>query len=415
MQQPTDDDDDDDEASISMEENVRDDPNPNPIVAARRKAAKRTLPWDLAAGELDLVSPQAEDIPAAARKKPRLEEPLPTTTDEAARKNASPDVSVVDYLPPPPSDNAAVYVDPMPDDTQPNDGATRAIGHWKQDEDAKLTSAVANTSKKRCGKEHKTDWDAVAVLVPSRTKKQCWNRWKDGLSLSIGRGNGRSGKWTEDEASVLKNAVQMLGGKNWGAIAALVPGRTKIQCRKRWNDALDPDIGLVSGRKGSWTADEISKLKDAVQRHGRKDWVAIATLVPGRTKRQCRDRWLDLLDPSSDQVTRRTGKWTENEDSKLKDAVKRYDGKNWGAIAALVPGRAIGQCRHRWHNVLDPSNGQVTRRTGKWTENEDSKLKDAVKTYDGKNWDTGAALVPGRTQKQCRNRLQVLRRSPEQE
>jgi hypothetical protein len=76
-----------------------------------RKVAKRTLPWDQAAGELDLVSlqPQAEDIPAA-RKKPRLEEPLPTTTDEAARNTASPDVPV--GLPPPTDDDDDVNAHP---------------------------------------------------------------------------------------------------------------------------------------------------------------------------------------------------------------------------------------------------------------------------------------------------------------
>ena len=50
------------------------DPNINRTVTLRRKAAKRTLPFDLAAEELDLVS-QDEDNPV--RKKPRLEVPLP--------------------------------------------------------------------------------------------------------------------------------------------------------------------------------------------------------------------------------------------------------------------------------------------------------------------------------------------------
>jgi hypothetical protein len=47
------------EASISTE-NASDDSNENlnRTVAVRRKAAKRTHPWDLKAGELDLVSPQ---------------------------------------------------------------------------------------------------------------------------------------------------------------------------------------------------------------------------------------------------------------------------------------------------------------------------------------------------------------------
>jgi hypothetical protein len=35
----------------------------------------------------------------------------------------------------------------------------------------------------------------------------------------------------------------------------------------------------------------------------------------------------------------RTGKWAEDEDIKLKDAVETHGGNNWGAIAALVPGR----------------------------------------------------------------------------
>jgi hypothetical protein len=37
-------------------------------------------------------------------------------------------------------------------------------------------------------------------------------------------------------------------------------------------------------RKGKWAADEDSKLKDAVQTHGGKNWKTIAALVLGRTK-----------------------------------------------------------------------------------------------------------------------------------
>jgi hypothetical protein len=68
------------------------------------------------------------------------------------------------------------------------------------------------------------------------------------------------------------------------------------------------------------------------------------------------------LNPSIDR-TPRTGKWTEDEDSKLKDAVQTHGGKNWGAIAALVPGRTNDQCRHRWQGVLDPSVALTAGRT----------------------------------------------------
>jgi hypothetical protein len=94
MQEATEDD--DDEASISME-NVGEDPNLNDTFAVRRKAAKRTLPWDLSVDKLELVSPQqAEEI--RATKRPRLEEPSSASIDEAAAELTSHDTAVVFLL-----------------------------------------------------------------------------------------------------------------------------------------------------------------------------------------------------------------------------------------------------------------------------------------------------------------------------
>jgi hypothetical protein len=42
----------------------------------------------------------------------------------------------------------------------------------------------------------------------------------------------------------------MHGGKEWAAISALVPDRTRTQCHIRWYDALDPSIDQASGRTG---------------------------------------------------------------------------------------------------------------------------------------------------------------------
>jgi hypothetical protein len=85
--------------------------------------------------------------------------------------------------------------------------------------------------------------------------------------------------------------------------------------------------------------DEDDKLNDAVQMHNGKDWFAIATLVPGRTRQQCRSRWSEAFDSRNVRTTARKGKWTPDEDDKLKDAIQMHDGENWYAIAALVPGR----------------------------------------------------------------------------
>ncbi len=132
----------------------------------------------------------------------------------------------------------------------------------------------------------------------------------------------------------------------------------------RRHNSLNPSIVLEAERTGRWTEDEDSKLKDAVQIQGHKNWALIAALVPGRTKKRCCNRWYDVLDPSIALTAGRTGKWTEDEDSKLKDAVQTHGGKNWGAIAALVPGRTKNQCRQKWQDVLNLSIAMEAGSTG---------------------------------------------------
>jgi myb proto-oncogene protein len=147
----------------------------------------------------------------------------------------------------------------------------------------------------------------------------------------------------------LRDGVREHGGKNWKAIAALVIGRTKIQCRSRWQETLvsiiDPTITLA----GKWTADEDKTLTDAVRAHGGKNWKAITALVLGRTREQCRDRWYGALVSNIDPTTARAGKWTADEDKQLRDGVREHGGKNWKLIAAFVPGRTKSLCYARWH------------------------------------------------------------------
>ncbi len=65
---------------------------------------------------------------------------------------------------------------------------------------------------------------------------------------------------------------------------------------------MDPNIDPTTARAGRFTPDEDNKLKDAVQRHGGKDWDAIAALVPGRTRKQCSSRWHDALLLNTDET-----------------------------------------------------------------------------------------------------------------
>jgi hypothetical protein len=107
-----------------------------------------------------------------------------------------------------------------------------------------------------------------------------------------------------------------------------------------------PSAGTFRTRPRNWLPEEDAKLTEAVTELGNA-WVAVAAIVPGRSVGQCRYRWVECLDP-----TINTGHWTPEEDEKLTDAVTQL-GKDWVQVAAMVPGRSNQLCRKRWITTLE--------------------------------------------------------------
>jgi hypothetical protein len=237
----------------------------------------------------DVLKPNCVRVQAATTKRSetkrlRLEKPFPTFTDKVTTTDALHDTTVA--LTPADDNHAAAADDDNHADADPVIGMhpnARATGTPK--EAATLAGAVTNNSKIEHGKDYRTCYAAVSVLVSDQA-----------LHSSIDLVPERRGiQWTPDEDIQLKYAVQQIhDGKNWDAIAALVPGRTNSQCRRRWHCALDHRhvVRTAGGRTGKWTTDEDTRLKDAVHIHGGKDWDGIARIVPGRTYIQCRSRWI---------------------------------------------------------------------------------------------------------------------------
>jgi hypothetical protein len=148
----TEDEDEYDEASVPTEYMLTGPDDAFALSAGNRKAAKRTFPIDLIAGEtIQLVLPQPLEIPA--RKRPRLEEELfSAATDEATTENAC--FTPVEL---PAAAAAADATDTDSDpviNMHPNASGTRASRRWTPEEDTKLISAVTNTCKKKCGTEY---------------------------------------------------------------------------------------------------------------------------------------------------------------------------------------------------------------------------------------------------------------------
>ncbi|KAG7377102.1 hypothetical protein PHYPSEUDO_012166 [Phytophthora pseudosyringae] len=147
-------------------------------------------------------------------------------------------------------------------------------------------------------------------------------------------------RWSKHEDESLRLAVERSGERNWKAIADQVPGRNHTQCLQRWTKVLKP--GLI---KGHWTPEEDGKLRELVA-EGKKNWGQVASLIPGRTSKQCRERWCNHLDPNINK-----GSYTEDEDKIIVEMQAKL-GNRWSIIAQQLKGRTEDAVKIRWKSLM---------------------------------------------------------------
>ena len=251
-------------------------------------------------------------------------------------------------------------------------------GSWTQEEDKLLTDLVSlyDSSPK---------WIEISGQIPGRTDLQCRQRWLTSLDPEIKRGS-----WTDEEERLLINLVSLHGDSNWSLISEQISGRTPKQCRSKWIESLDSKVNHCR-----WSIEEDQKLTDLVLLHGNSNWALVAEQIPGRTADQCREKWTNSLDPSI-----KRGDWTDEEERLLINLISLHGDHNWVEIAEQIPGRTNRQCRMKWSMSLGPD-----IKKGVWTDEEDELLIDLVNSYNGHpKWTEIAEQIPGRTNKQCRER-----------
>lgn len=152
-----------------------------------------------------------------------------------------------------------------------------------------------------------------------------------------------------------------------------------------------------------WSIKQDARLKELIDKHG-MDWKAIKAGMPGRSEEQCIHRWNKVLKPGL-----RKGTWTSEEDALLIKLVYELKKRNWGDVAALIEGRTAKQCRERWCYNLDPSINKNV-----WTPEEDQIL---IKSQSelGNRWAHIASLLPGRTENAVKTRFKSIMRAKKRE
>eukprot|EP01016_Furgasonia_blochmanni_P050470 TRINITY_DN7804_c0_g1_i6.p1 TRINITY_DN7804_c0_g1~~TRINITY_DN7804_c0_g1_i6.p1 ORF type:complete len:844 (-),score=291.32 TRINITY_DN7804_c0_g1_i6:306-2837(-) len=147
-------------------------------------------------------------------------------------------------------------------------------------------------------------------------------------------------------------------------------------------------------KHGKWTPEEDELLRNVVQLYGEKQWRKISDHIPGRSAIQCLHRWTKILKPGL-----KKGPWTIEEDQKLISWVKKEGPTKWAQAAALIKGRSGKQCRERWYNNLNPD-----VKKGDWTEEEDGMIFQLYRQH-GSSWSKIAKYLPGRTENSIKNRF----------
>lgn len=153
-------------------------------------------------------------------------------------------------------------------------------------------------------------------------------------------------KWTPQEDQLLTQAVNVHGNQ-WKKIAAYVPGKSPNQCLQHWRKVLNPSL-----KKGPWSNQEDTLLSQAVTIY--KDaWTKVCNKVPGRTAKQCRERWVNVVDPSLIDTP-----WTDDENAILLESYSELRNK-WALIAKRLPGRSETAVHKQYKYLTQQEGGEV--------------------------------------------------------
>jgi hypothetical protein len=138
-------------------------------------------------------------------------------------------------------------------------------------------------------------------------------------SRSVRRSHSR---FTEKEDEQLSQLVGQFGDVSWHAVAAAIPGRTVRQCRDRWNHYLS-----CGAQASPWTPEEDARLLSLIDTIGLR-WTKLASFFPNHTDLNVKRRWLYLF-------TRK--RWERRESGSRPETAMAHSGSETHAEGVQVP------------------------------------------------------------------------------
>ncbi len=146
-------------------------------------------------------------------------------------------------------------------------------------------------------------------------------------------------KWTKEDDNKLSFLIQKYSSSNWKEISLEIKKFSPIQCLHRWTRVIKPDL-----KKGHWTQKEDDILINWVKNKGPIKWTECSKLIPGRTGKQCREHYFNLLNKDNKK------NWSIEDDFKIFYLIKKY-GTKWVKISKFFLNRNENQIKNRFYSV----------------------------------------------------------------
>lgn len=204
---------------------------------------------------------------------------------------------------------------------------------WTSEEDDQLLKVAEEFDAQ--------NWDKIAEKIPHRSKYQCFIHFQSSLA---NRSQLKVAKWSGEEDQFLLNSIEKhrIGTLiPWSRVIESIPNRSKTQCYNRYMFTLKPGI-----KKEKFSTEEDCILMAAVQEYGSNFSNMPSNLLPGRTLVHLRNRYNNVL-----KLVGKTSAWTTEEDEAMMKMVEEFGTSSWAKIADILKTHTRFSCRTRHKTI----------------------------------------------------------------
>lgn len=130
----------------------------------------------------------------------------------------------------------------------------------------------------------------------------------------------------------------------------------EINIDKETNSSENDKQDDLKNHRIKFSREEDEHLKKLVEKMGPRKWKNIARNMPGRTERQCRDRYKNYLMPGYFN-----GQWTREEDEMLLRKHKEL-GSKWSVMTKFFKNRNANSLKNRWNYFVSRHTKELSRK-----------------------------------------------------